>query len=68
MGVVRPTPEGAHYRVDVIYLLPKLGIKKGVWGLRYTEIGLHQLGLDQHSLYLSREHPLHAIPSVVLVG
>ncbi len=29
---------------DVIYLLPLLGVKKGAWSLRYSGLGLHQLG------------------------
>ncbi len=41
MDVVRFAPQGAHYHADVIYLLPKLGIKMGARALWYSELGLH---------------------------
>ncbi len=44
MDVARSAPQGAHYHADVIYLLPKLGIKKGASALWYSELSLHQLG------------------------
>ncbi len=44
MGVTRSAPQGAHYHEDVIYFLPKMGIKKGARALWYSELSLHQLG------------------------
>ncbi len=41
----RSAPQGAHYyHADVIYLLPKLGIKTEAWGLWVCGLGLQQLG------------------------
>ncbi len=36
--------QGIHYRVVVIYLLSKLGIKEGAGASRCSEFSLHQLG------------------------
>ncbi len=44
MDVARSAPQRAHYNADVIYLLPRLGIKKGARALWYSEVSLHQLG------------------------
>ncbi len=33
--------EANFYHADVIYLLPQLGIKKGVSALWYSELSLH---------------------------
>ncbi len=44
MDVAWSAPQGAHYHVDVVYLPPKLGIKKGATALWYSELSLHQLG------------------------
>ncbi len=33
VDVARSAPQGAHYHADVIYLLPKMGIKKGASAL-----------------------------------
>ncbi len=44
MDVARSAPQGAHYHADVIYLLPKMGIKKGASALWYSELSIHQLG------------------------
>ncbi len=35
MDAVQSVPQGAHYQVGVIYLLPSLGIKKRANALRY---------------------------------
>ncbi len=43
MDVTRAAPQGAHYYADVICLLPKLGVKKEVSGLWYSELSLYQL-------------------------
>ncbi len=44
MDVARSAPQGAHYHADVIYLLPKMGIKKGASAYWYDELSIHQLG------------------------
>ncbi len=44
MDAVRSTPQRAHYHADVIYLLPKMGIKKGASAYWYNELSIHQLG------------------------
>ncbi len=52
MDVARSAPQGARYHADVIYLLPKLGIK-GTRALWYSELNLHQQSLfsdGQHTL------------------
>ncbi len=38
MDVARSTPQGAHYHADVIYLLPKLGVRKGARALWSSEL------------------------------
>ncbi len=43
VDVVRSAPQRAHYHVDVIYLLSKLGLKKEAIGLRYPGLGYHPL-------------------------
>ncbi len=37
IDVARTAPQGVHYHTDDTYVLPKLGIKKGAWGLWYLE-------------------------------
>ncbi len=37
MDVARSAPQGAHYHADAIYLLPKMGIKKGASAFWYSE-------------------------------
>ncbi len=44
MDIDRSAAQGDHYHVDVIYLLPYLGIKKGARALWYSKLSLHQLG------------------------
>ncbi len=44
MDDAQSAPQGAHYHADVIYLLPKVEIKKGASALWYSELSLHQLG------------------------
>ncbi len=50
MDISRSAPQGAHYHEDVIYLLSKLGRKKGPRALWYSEFSVHQLGSLQHTL------------------
>ncbi len=44
MDAARSPPQGAHYHADVIYLFPKLGMKKGARALWCSKLSLHQLG------------------------
>ncbi len=44
MNVARSAPQGAHYHVDFIYMLPEQGTKKAARALWYSELSLHQLG------------------------
>ncbi len=44
MDVARSAPQGARYYADVIYLLPKMGIKKGASAYWYNALSIHQLG------------------------
>ncbi len=44
VDVARSAPQGAHYHADVIYLLAKMGIKKGASALWYSQLSIHQLG------------------------
>ncbi len=43
MDVARSAPQGAHYHVDVIYLLHQLRIKNGALGFWYSKLSLHSL-------------------------
>ncbi len=58
MDVARSAPQGAHHHVDVIYLLPELGIKKGARALWYSKLSLHQLG-SRSTVFIHRwtTHP-----------
>ncbi len=47
--VARSAPPGAHYHADVVYLLPLVGIMRGVWGLWYSIS-------NQHSCYPVGQH------------
>ncbi len=49
MDVTLSAPQGAYYHVDVIHLLPLLGIKKGAWG--YSTSGYTNSVPAQHALY-----------------
>ncbi len=39
--IARSASQGPHYHVDVIYVLPLLGIKKGARGFSYSELDPH---------------------------
>ncbi len=53
MDVARSALQGVCSHVDDIYLLPWLGMNKGVRGLWYSELGVHQ-----HSFHPSGQHTL----------
>ncbi len=55
-------PQGAHYRVHSIYLLPQLGIKKGLIILRVKPT---LTGFPTNSLHTPMDNtPLHSISNV----
>ncbi len=47
MDVTRSEPQMVHYHANIIYLLPLLGIRKGVSGT---------LVFDEHSVYSVEQH------------